>query len=126
MNGTRFPVGELNGEQTPRVSRISSALISAGFKSPILPDIRAELWLKLWGTVAVNPLSALTHSTLEELCSADLPGRAVVESVMREVESIMTALGESMRVDGGGRRIGEENTSRDAGAGYTVWHSANA
>jgi len=116
MNGTRFPVGELNGEQTPRVSRISSALISAGFKSPILPDIRAELWLKLWGTVAVNPLSALTHSTLEELCSADLPGRAVVESVMREVESIMTALGESMRVPlerrvNGAARVGAHKTS---------------
>lgn len=115
--GAGFPIGELNGDITSfRVRRVSGALIDAGFKSPIVGDIRGELWEKLWGNVAMNPLSALTHATLEQMCSKSTPGRAVVESVMGEVENIMSAFGYSSReplkrqVDGV-RKVGAHKTS---------------
>lgn len=115
VEGVRFPIGEPNGETTERVKKISEMLIDAGFKSPILPDVRGELWLKLWGTVAVNPLSALTHATLDELCTLPF-SRKVVMSVMREVEAVANRLGSKMRLPierrvDGAARIGKHRTS---------------
>lgn len=115
VEGVRFPVGEPSGETTERVKKISEMLIDAGFKSPILPDVRGELWLKLWGTVAVNPLSALTHATLDELCTVPF-SREVVMSVMREVEAVANRLGSKMRLPierrvDGAAKIGKHRTS---------------
>lgn len=125
--GVRFPLGEPNGEETERARELSGALIDAGFKAPILTDVRAELWLKLWGTVAVNPLSALTHATLGELCDEKLPGRSVVEGVMKEVENIVIAVGEKMRLPlerrvEGARKVGAHKTSmlQDVEAGRAM------
>ncbi|HZA95740.1 MAG TPA: 2-dehydropantoate 2-reductase, partial [Burkholderiaceae bacterium] len=64
LEGDRFPVGELDGTHSPRVGRVSEALIGAGLKSPVLTDIRSEIWLKLWGNMSFNPISALTHATM--------------------------------------------------------------
>lgn len=115
VEGVRFPVGEPSGETTERVGKVSEMLIAAGFKSPILGDVRGELWLKLWGTVAVNPLSALTHATLDELCTVGY-SREVVMWMMREVEEVARRLGSTMRVGierrvDGAARVGKHKTS---------------
>lgn len=115
VEGVRFPVGELRGGRTERVVGVSEMLVDAGLKSPVLDDVRGELWLKLWGTVAVNPLSALTHATLDRLCTVP-EGRGVVMDVMREVESVANRLGSSMRLPierrvDGAARVGRHKTS---------------
>lgn len=115
-DGIRFPVGEPSGEKSERVKWVSRTLIGAGFKSPVLDDVRGELWLKAWGTTAVNPLSALTHAPLDALCSRDGPGRAVVEGVMREVEMVAMRLGSKMRLPlerrvDGAQKVGNHKTS---------------
>ena len=61
IEGNRYPVGELDGSESERVQAICSAFVEAGFKSFVLPDIRSEIWLKLWGNLSFNPISALTH-----------------------------------------------------------------
>lgn len=116
VEGIRFPIGELDGKQTPRAMWVSSMLIDAGFKSPILEDVRGEQWLKLWGTVAVNPLSALTHATLDVLCAKESPGRGVVIRIMHEVEAVANALGSKMRLPierrvDGAAKVGRHRTS---------------
>lgn len=116
VTGVRFPLGELDGTDSPRAKMLSSILEDAGFKAPVLPDVRAELWLKLWGTVVVNPMSALTHATLGELCDPDSPSRPIVEAVMREVESVANAAGERLRLPlerrvEGARKVGDHKTS---------------
>lgn len=115
VEGIRFPIGEPNGEETDRVKWVSKMLIQSGFKSPILSDIRGELWLKLWGTVAVNPLSALTHSTLDVLCTHP-DGRKVVMNMMKEVEMVANKLGSNMRLPAerrvdGAAKVGKHRTS---------------
>lgn len=115
VEGVRFPVGELRGRKTERIVGVSEMLIDAGFKSPVLEDVRGELWLKLWGTVAVNPLSALTHATLDTLCTVP-DGRAVVMDVMREVEKLAKQLGSKMRLPierrvDGAAKVGKHKTS---------------
>ena len=64
IEGDRFPIGELDGSITERAQKVSEAFINAGFKSPILENIRSEIWLKLWGNLTFNPISSLSHSTL--------------------------------------------------------------
>jgi 2-dehydropantoate 2-reductase len=116
VDGMRFPVGELSGHvETPRITTLSAMLIDAGFKSPVLADVRGELWLKLWGSVAFNPLSALTHATLQELCTFD-KSRAVVEAMMLEVQAVAEAVGIMMRVPlerriNGAAKVGQHKTS---------------
>lgn len=69
IEGHRFPLGEPTGSETPRVLKLSNAFIAAGLKSPVLTNIRAEIWLKLWGNLSFNPISALTHYALVKLLS---------------------------------------------------------
>jgi 2-dehydropantoate 2-reductase len=115
-DGVRFPVGELSGDRgTARIAALSAMLTDAGFKAPVLSDVRGELWLKLWGSVAFNPLSALTHATLAGLC-AHPRARAVVEAIMREVQAVAAAVGVTMRVPlerrvAGAAAVGEHKTS---------------
>jgi 2-dehydropantoate 2-reductase len=61
IEGDRLPLGELDGSCSERATRISECFVGAGFKAPILDDIRAEIWLKLWGNLTFNPISALTR-----------------------------------------------------------------
>ncbi|KNC75602.1 hypothetical protein SARC_11877 [Sphaeroforma arctica JP610] len=116
LESIRFPVGELNGSiDSARIKMLSNLLIAAGFKSPILPDIRSEIWLKLYGSVAFNPISALTHSTLKEMCEY-ASTRQLIELVMGEIEEVGGRLGLTLRVSkdrriGGAIAVGEHKTS---------------
>ena len=67
IEGNRFPVGELDGSESERVKNITATFAKAGFESPVLKDIRSEIWLKLSGNLSFNPISALTHSTLVDI-----------------------------------------------------------
>jgi 2-dehydropantoate 2-reductase len=72
IEGNRFTLGEPSGEKSERVTALAQAMIAAGFKTPVSTDIRSELWVKLWGNLTFNPVSALTHATLEDICNFDL------------------------------------------------------
>jgi len=85
--GDRFPLGEPSGEATADVQRLSDAFAKAGMQAPILDRIRDEIWLKLWGNVCLNPISALTHATLDVICS-DPTTRALSKAIMLESQAI--------------------------------------
>lgn len=113
--GNRFTLGEPNGEKSPRVEALSQLLVKAGLKAPVRSNIRDEIWMKLWGNLAFNPLSALTASTLDRLAfRPDL--RAVARTMMEEGASVAEALGAKFavsldkRMDGAGE-VGEHKTS---------------
>jgi 2-dehydropantoate 2-reductase len=92
IEGKRISVAELDGAKTSRIKRLSTALREAGFKAPIVSDIRAEIWTKLWGNLSFNPISALTHATLAEICSYP-PGRRLLADLMDEMQNVVEALG---------------------------------
>ncbi len=96
VEGDRFPVGELDGSTTERVQRLHDTLVGAGFRSRILDDIRAEIWLKAWGNLSFNPISALTHATLEDICRFP-ETRKLAEDMMREAQDIAGKLGITFR-----------------------------
>ncbi|TXJ10067.1 MAG: 2-dehydropantoate 2-reductase [Afipia sp.] len=113
--GDRFPLGEPSGEVTGDVTGLSALFEKAGLKAPVLENIRDEIWLKLWGNVSFNPISALTHATLDVLCS-DPGTRAVTRSMMVEAQQIAETFGVKFRVDvdrriEGGRKVGAHKTS---------------
>lgn len=115
IEGNRFPVGELDNTTSDRVNWISDMLTCAGLKSPILADLRSEIWLKLWGTLAFNPISMLTGATLEGICR-NAYTRELAAEMMREAENIATDLGISFRVPMekrivGAERVGAHKTS---------------
>jgi 2-dehydropantoate 2-reductase len=115
MEGDRFPIGELDGSSSVRVARVSRCFTLAGFKSPVLDDIRAEIWLKLWGNLAFNPISALTRSTLVEICQ-DPRTRQLVAAMMTEAQAVAHKLGISFRVGlekriAGAEKVGKHKTS---------------
>ncbi|MBL8541076.1 MAG: 2-dehydropantoate 2-reductase, partial [Betaproteobacteria bacterium] len=87
IEGDRFPIGEIDGVETERARRISDAFIRSGYKSPILPNIRSEMWLKLWGNLTFNPISALSHSTLVDICQYPL-SRDLAAKMMTEAQTI--------------------------------------
>src|SRR3546814_12867647 len=64
VEGDRFPVGELDGSESARVQTIHDMLVNAGLRSRVLTAIRPEIWLKAWGNLSFNPISAPTHATL--------------------------------------------------------------
>jgi len=68
VDGDRLPLGEPSGEKTERIAKLAGILVAAGLRAPIRPQIRAEIWVKLWGNVSFNPISALTGATLEQIC----------------------------------------------------------
>ena len=115
LYGRKLPVGELDGAETPRARRIVDLLGSAGYSSDVIPDIRAEIWLKLVGVLAFNCVSALTHSTMAEVCG-NPDGAAVVLELMRECESVARGIGVELRVPlerrlEGAARVGHHRTS---------------
>jgi 2-dehydropantoate 2-reductase len=97
VEGTRLPVGELDGSATERVGRVAALLESAGFKSRILDDVRSETWLKAWGNLSFNPISALTGATLADICRYG-PTRELAASMMAEAQQVAEALGARFRV----------------------------
>ncbi|MFI5024883.1 MAG: ketopantoate reductase C-terminal domain-containing protein, partial [Alphaproteobacteria bacterium] len=96
VEGDRFPVGELDGSKSNRVEMISQMLIAAGFKSVVLDDIRSEIWLQAWGNLSFNPISALTHGTLEGICRFPLT-RALAAHMMEEAQAVANKLGITFR-----------------------------
>ena len=115
IEGNRFPVGELNGQETARVQRVSQLFTESGFRARILDDIRSEIWLKLWGNLTFNPISALTHSTLIDICQFDLT-RDLVAKMMKEAQVVGESLGAHFRVPiekriSGAEMVGKHKTS---------------
>jgi len=115
IEGDRFPVGELDGSSSERVGRVSACMTQAGFKSPVLDNIRAEIWLKLWGNLTFNPISSLTHSTLVDICQYPLT-RELASAMMREAQAVANKLGIEFRVTlekriAGAEKVGKHKTS---------------
>lgn len=115
IEGDRFPLGELDGQVTERVTRLSECFARAGFKAPVLEDIRAEIWLKLWGNLSFNPISSLAHATLEDICQFPLT-RELAAGMMREAQAVAQQLGVSFRVSlekriAGAEKVGRHKTS---------------
>ncbi len=115
VEGNRFTLGELDGETTPRVQAIAASLVKAGFKAPVIGDIRSEIWLKLWGNLSFNPISALTHATLADICQFPLT-RELATQMMTEAEAVAKKLGVSFRVSierriAGAEKVGAHKTS---------------
>jgi 2-dehydropantoate 2-reductase len=113
--GSKLPIGEPDGSLSPRIRRLGDLLEAAGFEAPIHERIRDEIWLKLWGNLCFNPISALTHATLDAIC-ADPDTRAVARAMMLEAKSIAQLLGVNFRVDverriNGAARVGAHKTS---------------
>lgn len=126
VEGIRFPIGELDGQTTERAEAISALFIEAGFKSPIPENIRAEIWLKAWGSLSFNPISALTHATLVDICQFP-HSRALAEQMMTEALSIAHKLDITFRVSlkkriNGAERVGKHKTSmlQDVEAGKAL------
>jgi 2-dehydropantoate 2-reductase len=113
--GDRFALGEPDGSTSPRVTAIAAMLEAGGFRAPVLADIRSELWLKLWGNLCFNPISALTGATLD-IVATDPATRATARAMMLEAKAIGEALGATFRVDvdrriDGAARVGAHRTS---------------
>jgi len=96
VEGNRFPVGELDGTTTERIERLHGAIVESGFKSYILDDIRSEIWLKAWGNLSFNPISALTHATLEDICRFK-ETRGLAARMMEESQAAAEKLGVTFR-----------------------------
>ena len=96
VEGDRFPVGELDGSESARLTMLSETLVSAGFKSRILDDIRSEIWLKAWGNLSFNPISALSHATLVDICRFP-ETRELAARMMQEAEDVAGKLGITFR-----------------------------
>jgi 2-dehydropantoate 2-reductase len=115
IEGERFPLGELDGSTSARVTRIADCFTAAGFKSPVLDNIRAEIWLKLWGNLTFNPISSLSHATLADICQYP-PSRELAASMMREAQEVANKLGIEFRVTldkriAGAEKVGAHKTS---------------
>jgi 2-dehydropantoate 2-reductase len=115
IEGDRFPVGELDGSTSERVQRVADCFVKAGFKSPVLDNIRAEIWLKLWGNLTFNPISSLAHATLVDICQYP-PTRDLAAAMMSEAQEVANKLGISFRVSidkriAGAEKVGKHKTS---------------
>jgi len=115
IEGLRFPIGELDGSRSSRCETLSQVLTNSGLKSPILEDIRSEIWLKLWGASAFNPLSMLTGTTMAEICR-NPSDRSRIIDMMCETEQVANKLGIVFRVGmdkrlSGAERVGNHKTS---------------
>jgi 2-dehydropantoate 2-reductase len=126
IEGERFPLGELDGSVSERATRLSECFARAGLKAPVLEDIRGEIWLKLWGNLTFNPISALSHATLVDICQYPLT-RELAAAMMREAQTVAHKLGISFRVTlekriAGAEKVGKHKTSmlQDVEAGRST------
>ena len=115
IEGNRFSLGEPDGSKSDRAQALSKALAAAGLKAPVRPRLRDEIWVKLWGNLSFNPISALTHATLDVLCT-DPGTRAVARGMMLEAQEIAEKLGVKFPIDvdrriQGGAEVGAHRTS---------------
>lgn len=115
IEGNRFSLGEPDGSKSDRAVALSQVLQAAGMKAPVRPRLRDEIWVKLWGNLSFNPISALTHATLDVLCT-DPGTRDVARRMMVEAQEIAEKLGVSFPIDverriDGGAAVGAHRTS---------------
>ncbi|MDA4847440.1 2-dehydropantoate 2-reductase [Hoeflea poritis] len=115
IEGNRFSLGEPDGSKSDRALTLSKALSGAGLKAPVRPKLRDEIWVKLWGNLSFNPISALTHATLDVLCT-DPGTRSVARNMMLEAQAIAEKLGVTFPIDverriDGGAAVGPHRTS---------------
>jgi len=126
IEGNRFTLGEPDGSRSPRIEALSQALMKAGFKAPVAKDIRSEIWVKLWGNLSFNPISALTHATLQDICRFP-PTRALAAAMMTEAQRVAEALGVRFKISleqriAGAEAVGAHKTSmlQDVEAGRAL------
>lgn len=115
VEGTRYAIGEPDGRLSDRCRRISAALVAGGLKCPVETDLRAQIWVKLLGNAAFNPMSALTRATMAQM-GAMPETREVLRAVMEEAAAVAAALGVELGVSvekrlEGGIRVGDHKTS---------------
>jgi 2-dehydropantoate 2-reductase len=115
IEGNRFSIGELDGSTSERCRALSSAISAAGLRAPIRSNIRQEIWVKLLGNLAFNPVSALTKASLAEI-AADLDTSGVVRKMMEEAHAVAEALGVELPISidqrmAGAAKVGEHKTS---------------
>ena len=96
--GKKFPIGEPDGTRSDRVTRLSEMMAKADLDAPVRDNIRDEIWLKLWGNLCFNPISALTHGTLD-IITSDPATRALSKQMMLEAKDIAERFGVHFRVD---------------------------
>jgi len=115
LEGTRFSIGEPDGTSSGRCLEFSEAMVAGGLKCPVEPQLRDDIWIKLMGNAALNPISALTRATMVEICQHSNT-RRVVELMMEETLDIAARLGShpeisiAKRIDGA-ERVGHHKTS---------------
>ena len=126
VEGDRFPIGELDGKTRERTKLLHDLFVKAGLKSRVLKDIRSEIWLKAWGNLSFNPISALTHATLVDICQF-AETRALAATMMKEAQDIAEKLGVTFRVSidkriAGAESVGAHKTSmlQDVEAGRSL------
>jgi 2-dehydropantoate 2-reductase len=113
--GTRFAIGEPDGSKSERCRRIADPFIKAGLRCPIRTNIRHDMWVKLMGNVAYNPISALTRATLVEIVRCR-ETRELAAAIMAEAESVAGKLGIDIGVSieqrlEGAEKVGHHKTS---------------
>ena len=113
--GDRYNIGEPSRQVTPRVTALAKAFEAAGLKCKVYDDIRNDIWLKLWGNLCFNPISALTHATLD-VVATDPGTRMVARKMMEEAETLARKMGADFRVDierriNGAASVGAHRTS---------------
>lgn len=115
IEGNRFSISEIDNQDSPRIRQVSETLRNAGFKAPVTSDIRSEIWTKLWGNLSFNPISALTHATLVDICQFPMT-RELAAKMMAEAQQVGEALGIAFRVSlekriAGAEAVGKHKTS---------------
>ena len=115
VEGNRFPLGEPDGTTSQRVTQVARCFVQAGLQAPIMSDIRSEIWVKLWGNLSFNPISALSRATLAGICQYP-PSRAIAAAMMSEAQSVASQLGVKFRVSldkriAGAEKVGHHKTS---------------
>ena len=115
VEGNRFSLAEIDGAKSERISAISEIFGRAGFKAPVVTDVRTEIWTKLLGNLSLNPISALTHATLQDICRYPKT-RALAMEMMREALAVAEAFGIRLRISlekriAGAEAVGAHKTS---------------
>jgi len=115
VEGNRFSLAEIDGAKSERISAISEIFGGAGFKAPVVTDVRTEIWTKLLGNLSFNPISALTHATLQDICRYPKT-RALAMEMMREALAVAEAFGIRLRISlekriAGAEAVGAHKTS---------------
>ena len=115
LSGERLILGEPNGERSERIVALAALMLGAGLKAPVRPRIRNDIWMKLLGNLAFNPLSALTHATLDVL-ARDPGTRAIARAMMVEGKAVGEAHGARFAIDvdkrmDGAAAVGAHRTS---------------